>query len=221
MDASNDWNDPLPEGYAPEGEVRLCVRVDLSPDGHYADEWLIATTSRLQVVSANGAAPRARLDFPFEEVSEPKLLSLVDGGALEVTREERRVELVRFTSSRTPHLSTACGMLEKWTKQEEMEPPEEELKRCPKCGFPLEKGSRVCPSCSPKTRSLRRLLGLPAPALAEGGRALPHQHRGHGPLAGAAAPAEAPDGRRTPSPRGGGPPPRRPASGCSGCWYWC
>lgn len=160
--ADTDWNDELPEGFAPDGDVRLSVRADLLPDGQFGSEWLLVTADQLQVIS-DGEMPRARLSLPLAEVKEPKVQTLVDGGSAEVMRDEERVELVRFTSSRAARFATAVGILEKWLKDEEAELPEEEQRRCPKCGFPLEKGSRVCPVCTPKTRSLRRLVSYLRP----------------------------------------------------------
>lgn len=163
MDHDTEWNDPLPEGFTPVGEPRLVVKADLLPDGAYGSEWLVVTADQLQVVSADGATPHVRLAVPLKDVTEPKVEQLVDGGAFEAMHGEDRLELVRFTSSRSGRFATASGILGKWLKEEEAELPEEELRRCPKCGFPLEKGSRVCPACSPKTRSLRRLVGYLRP----------------------------------------------------------
>lgn len=160
---STDWSDSLPAGFNPEGEVRLCVRADLLPEGVYGHEWLVVTDSDLYVVSENGSGPQPRLMLRICEVREPKLQTLVDGGALEVIQDGDRVELVRFTGARSGRFATAVGILEKWLKEEEAELPEEEVRRCPKCGFPLEKGSRVCPACSPKSRSLRRLVSYLRP----------------------------------------------------------
>lgn len=165
MGTATEWNDPLPEGFLPQGELRLCVKADLSPEGCFGQEWLVVTESRLYVVREAEGKTEARLDIPLTDVKEPRVEMLVDGGALEITRNDKRLELLRFTASRSPRFSTAAGMLAKWLKDEEVHFPADEVRRCPSCGFPLEKGSRVCPACSPKSRSLRRLVGYMRPHL--------------------------------------------------------
>ncbi|MGE5531123.1 MAG: ABC transporter transmembrane domain-containing protein, partial [Bacteroidota bacterium] len=167
MDTATEWNDPLPAGFAPEGDVRLCVKADLSPEGLFANEWLVVTGTHLYVVCQKDNTPDIRLELPLAEIKEPRVETLVDGGAFEITRDGDRLELLRFTSSRSPRLNTAAAVLGKWLKDEEAVLPDEEVRRCANCGFPLEKGSRVCPACSPKTRSLRRLIGYMRPHLSK------------------------------------------------------
>ncbi len=163
MADEKEWNDPLPEGFVPEGELRLCVKADLLPDGSYGAEWLVVTDSQVYVVANGDLQPVTRLQFPFAEIAEPRVELLVDGGAFEIKHADKRHELLRFTAARSPRFMTAAQTLEKWLKQEEARLPEEELRRCPRCGFPLDRGSRVCPSCTPRSRSLRRLISYLRP----------------------------------------------------------
>lgn len=157
------WNEALPEGLKVEGPVKLAVEADLLPDGAFGRELLVVTAQEVRVVALGGAAPAVRLELPLSELKEPKAESFFGGGALEVSHNGARVELVRFTAARFPRFAAAAKMLEKWLKGEEAEPPHEELKRCPTCGLPFDKGTQVCPVCVPKTRSLRRLLAYLRP----------------------------------------------------------
>ncbi|NPV46158.1 MAG: ATP-binding cassette domain-containing protein [Armatimonadetes bacterium] len=163
MADEKEWNDALPEGFVPEGELRLCVKADLLPDGSYGAEWLVVTDSQVYVVANGDLQPVTRLQFPFAEIAEPRVELLVDGGAFEIKHADKRHELLRFTAARSPRFMTAAQTLEKWLKEEEARLPEEELRRCPSCGFPLDRGSRVCPSCTPRSRSLRRLISYLRP----------------------------------------------------------
>jgi ATP-binding cassette subfamily B protein len=151
-------NTTLPEGIQLEEPIRLCAGADLHPDGSLGDEWLIVTAANLLVFSRNGAGVEQRVNLPLAELSEPKVENLVGGGAFAVTRDGKPFELLRFTNRRAPDFATAAGVLGKWLKGEEAELPEEESQRCPKCGLPLEKGTKVCPFCLPRSRTLKRLV---------------------------------------------------------------
>lgn len=153
----------LPEGLSISEPVRLCLEADLRPDGTFGREWLVATDNRVRVYAENGAVVEPRLDLPLKDLSEPKTENLIGGGALRVERDGVRLELVRYTNAKAPSFASAAGLLDKWLKGEEGEAPEEERKRCPKCGMPLERGSAVCPLCLPRHRTLGRLVAYLRP----------------------------------------------------------
>ncbi len=159
------WHEPLPEGLSVEGPVRLSVEADLRPDGSFGKELLVVTADKVRVVALDGATPSVRLELPFGELKEPKAESYFGGGALEVSHNGARVELVRYTAARFPRFATAAKVLEKWLKGEKAELPPDDARRCPTCGLPLEKGTKVCPVCVSAARSLRRLLAYLRPYL--------------------------------------------------------
>jgi len=157
------WNETLPEGIDLGEEIRLCAEADLRPDGRFGREWLAVGETALWVVSEDGAQPHVRLELSLAETAEPKAQTFVDGGTLEVSRNGERVELVRYTTSRVARFATAAQVLGKWLEGEEAELPDEEERRCPVCGLPLAEGTRVCPACLPRARTLRRLIGYLGP----------------------------------------------------------
>ncbi|HEY3418272.1 MAG TPA: ABC transporter transmembrane domain-containing protein, partial [Armatimonadota bacterium] len=148
----------LPEGLIVEEPVRLCLESNLLPDGSYGISWLIVTPTSLLVFARNDGRFVARHQLDISKVSDPKVVNLLGGSALEVTYQEKPLELVRFTPGRAGRFGTVALVLGKWLKNEEGELPDEEQTHCPKCGFPLEKGTLVCPLCLPKSRTLLRLL---------------------------------------------------------------
>ena len=152
------WSEPLPEGLGLRGPVRLSVEADLRPDGTFGKELVVVTESHVHVVACEDGRGTVRLELPLAEVSEPKAQTFVGGGALEVTRGDEVVELVRYTSARGARFAAAAKLMEKLLKGEEIELPEDEGNLCPKCGMPLDKGTRVCNFCAPKARALRRLI---------------------------------------------------------------
>ncbi|MBM4040145.1 MAG: ABC transporter ATP-binding protein [Planctomycetes bacterium] len=159
------WNDPVPKELGIEGQVRLSVEADLLPDGSFGKELLVVTADKLRVVALDGAAPAVRLEMPLADLKEPKAESFFGGGALEASHDGARIELIRFTAARFPRFATAAKVLEKWLKGEKAELPPDDAQRCPTCGLPLDKGTKVCPVCASAARSLRRLLAYLRPYL--------------------------------------------------------
>jgi len=157
------YQETLPQGITLDEPVRLSVEADLLPDGTFGRELLVVTEAKLRVVTEDGAGARVRLEVPLAGLKEPKAESVVGGGVLEVSQDSLRIELVRYSSARIPRFTTAAKLLEKWLKGEEAKIPPVEEQRCPRCGLPLEKGTKVCPACLPKTRTLRKLVGYLGP----------------------------------------------------------
>ncbi len=152
------WQDALPDGTQLDEPVRLSVQADLRPDGSFGREWLVVTQDHLLVLADSNGMVETRLTLPLAEIEEPKAEILIGGGAFEVSSGGTRLELVRYTASRCAKFATVAAMLGKWLKGEEAEIPEDEDTRCPRCGLPLEKGTKVCPACLPKSRTILRLV---------------------------------------------------------------
>ena len=157
------YQETLPQGITLDEPVRLSVEADLLPDGTFGRELLVVTDAKLRVLTEDGAGAHVRLEMPLAGLKEPKAESVVGGGVLEVSQDSLRIELVRYSSARIPRFTTAAKLLEKWLKGEEAKIPPVEEQRCPRCGLPLEKGTKVCPACLPKTRTLRKLVGYLGP----------------------------------------------------------
>jgi len=157
------WKEPLPEGFQIEEPVRICLLADLHPDGSFGKEWLVVTEKQIYVLAQNGAGVETRWQLPLEEISEPKVQNLIGGGTLEVARDGGRLALITYSNARAARFAAAAQMLEKWLKGEEAEIPEEEEKRCPRCGLPLEPGTKVCPACLPKGQTALRLAAYLKP----------------------------------------------------------
>ena len=143
--------------------ARLCLEADLRQDGTYGAEWLVVTNDRLLVVAKDGDAVRTLHDLPLAELKEPKALGFSGGGAFEVTRNDQRIEVIRYTSARMPRFSNAAGKIGKWLKGEEPHPEEEDDRTCPTCGLPREQGTKVCRYCAHKMKTLWRLFGYLGP----------------------------------------------------------
>ncbi|RKY60310.1 MAG: ABC transporter ATP-binding protein [Candidatus Latescibacterota bacterium] len=158
MGRAEGFPDPLPEGVKFSEQVRLCLEADLLPDGSFGRQWLVVAGDQVTILREDG-----RTTFPLRELKEPKAEPVVGGGILTAKHNGRPVELVHYTNSRSGKFSEAAKLLEKWSRGEEAEWEGKEEERCPKCGFPLEPGTKVCPVCTPKRRTLVRLAGYLKP----------------------------------------------------------
>ena len=157
------YHEPLPEGALLDEPVRICVKTDLLPDGSIGSEWLVVTESKLCVFAESDGTSRVRWESALADLGELKAETFVGGGALEALRDGAREEVVRYTNARASQFATVAQLIGKWSEGEDAEVPEEEQDSCPKCGLPLEKGSRICPLCVPKSRALWRLVGYLKP----------------------------------------------------------
>lgn len=156
----------LPEGIRITGEdARVCVEGDLLPDGSFGVEWLVITDTAVRVYTRTTAGLKERLHFPIAEISEPKTESAFGGGVVTVKHADKPVELIWYSNGRASAFATAISLLEKWVKQEDAPIPEAEARRCPRCHFPLEVGTKVCPACMPRGKALKRLLAYLRPHL--------------------------------------------------------
>jgi len=61
-----------------------------------------------------GGELQPRIELPLAELSEPKAHPLVNGGALEVSRNGPRIGLLRYTNPRASRFATVAGALTKW-----------------------------------------------------------------------------------------------------------
>jgi ATP-binding cassette subfamily B protein len=153
----------LPEELARDGAVVLSVATDVLPDGALGCEWVCVTTETLTVHTQTADGWRERLALPLAELSAPCSRTLLGGAALEVTRDEQPVEVARLSNACLPAVSTFVGLLEKQIKGEEYIIPDEEHRHCPTCGLPLEGGTKVCPACLPRGRTLKRIFAYLKP----------------------------------------------------------
>ncbi len=157
------WHEKLPDSAHFDEPVRLCVQADLHPDGSFGREWLAVTDTRVLVFGEDGAGCERRWDIPLAELADLKVENLIGGGVLEAKRDGERLELVRFTAAKVGRFATVAALVGKWSKGEGAEIPPDEEKQCPRCGLPLEQGTKVCPACLPRSRTMRRLIAYLLP----------------------------------------------------------
>lgn len=157
------------------GKILVAVKTDLSSDGAFNEEWLIATHECLQVFrteesSTNGRQPTSRFSASIAQLKSPRIESLIGGGALLANVDGKTVELVRFSNSRervfrrvSKYLNDLIAYHEPLTDGAEkkaepvLDEGTDEQQYCSRCGLLLPEGSGACPACVNKTRVVARL----------------------------------------------------------------
>jgi len=142
-------------GLPPEA-VRLSVSADLSNDGRFVESWLVVSNDKLLVLSDSGMKA-----FDLRRLNKFKSTEYSGCGFLTAEEDGARVELIRYTHSRSHVFSLVAGTLDKLAKGEKVEIPAEELRKCPKCGGEYAGGN--CPRCRGKRRIFFRLLRYARP----------------------------------------------------------
>lgn len=144
------------------GEVKLSLATDL-PEEKDTKEWLIITEKQLAVVKEGKEGEEIKRLIPLEEIEDVRSIPLVGCGVLEVKVKGEWVRLIRYSNVLAPQFALAGRDISLLKEGKKEMPPEEEERRCPKCGLPLPPGSKVCPRCLPKGQVLRRLLAYAKP----------------------------------------------------------
>lgn len=146
-------------------EIDLAVESDLAPDGQMGSQWLITTKERVYVVSPDHGKPGILRQIEIKDLVGAKAEALVGNGALIANVKGEFVPVIRYTNAMSKEFGHVARRLEALAKGEEPPKPTEEdrTRRCPKCSFPLETGSDVCPNCVNKARAIKRLMGYVQP----------------------------------------------------------
>jgi len=147
---------------------------DIKPSGQFGESWAFLTNRRLFVLSPNGRADRADLEFemPLQQIEEAQLRDYVGAGALVVRTRERSYEVARFSRSSHHEASDFCHCLNEAVKERKAScgegdvlprPPRKVEHRCPKCGRALRHRGEVCPYCIDRRRVFWRLFSYLLP----------------------------------------------------------
>lgn len=154
--------EPLPETLKETfngREPKLAMSTDLKRDGQFGEQWLIVSDGKVQVFDLDEGRPKLDSELPLAQIAEVYAEPLIGGGALMVKRTDGSVEeLIRYTNTHARKFAQVAKALNSLVKDEELPPYEEDTRRCPRCGFPLEHGTNVCPICTPKTKTALRLF---------------------------------------------------------------
>lgn len=146
-------------------EIALSVESDLGPDGTMGAQWLVSTKEKVYVISPDSGKVGVLKDIDVKDIVGVKAEALVGNGCLIANVNGDYVPVIRYSNAMSKEFGHAARRLEALAKGEEAPKPSEDdrTRRCPKCAFPLETGSQVCPNCVNRGRAMRRLLGYVQP----------------------------------------------------------
>jgi len=146
-------------------EIALSVESDLAPDGTMGAQWLVSTKEKVYVISPDSGKIGILKDIDVKDIVGVKAEALVGNGCLIANVKGDYVPVIRYSNAMAKEFGHAARRLEALAKGEEPPKPTEDdvTRRCPKCAFPLETGSQVCPNCVNRARAMRRLLGYVQP----------------------------------------------------------
>lgn len=140
--------------------IDLTVQSDLSPDGTVGKQWLVLTSDRVLVFCENGADPHLLRSEPISDILEVQPEPMVGNGCLLANVRGEHIPLIRYSNALSREFGYAARRLQARTKGED--PPEmsddDQTRRCPRCSFPLEIGSKTCPNCVNRAQALKRLV---------------------------------------------------------------
>jgi len=147
---------------------------DIKPSGQFGESWAFLTNRRLFVLSPNGRAGRADLEFemPLQEIEEAQLRDYVGAGALVVRGRERSHEVARFSRSSHHEASDFCHCLNQAVKERKAgsgegaalpHAPRKLEHRCSKCGRALRHRGEACPYCIDRRQVFWRLFSYLLP----------------------------------------------------------
>jgi ATP-binding cassette, subfamily B, bacterial len=146
-------------------EIRIAIFSDIDSDGHFGNQWLIATDDEVMIFSPNGEEALLKKKLSLKEISKVETQSLIGCSSLEATTSNGElIELMRYSNIHSTKFSATTRWLDQMAKGEKpSEITEEGPSRCSKCGLVLAEGSKVCPRCVQKGKILLRLINYIKP----------------------------------------------------------
>ncbi|MCS7224265.1 MAG: ABC transporter ATP-binding protein/permease [Armatimonadetes bacterium] len=144
--------------------VQMAMEADLTPEGSFGSRWLIAQNGSVSVYSVDGDRVFLERTIALSDVKEIIAEPLIGGGAILVRKKDGTTdELIRYSNANAKKFGQAVKGLNDLLKGEPLAPWTAEREKCARCGFPLPFGSKVCPVCTPRGKTILRLLGYLKP----------------------------------------------------------
>ncbi len=154
--------EPLPEALQATlngHEPQVALATDVRRDGTFGEQWLIVSDGKLQVFEVHNGTSQLAEEMSLTDIVEVIAEPLVGGGALLAKDKDGNLsELLRYSNTHARKFNHAARAINSLIKGEPLPPYEEDTRRCPQCGLPLEFGTKVCPFCTPKTKTVLRLI---------------------------------------------------------------
>jgi len=139
-------------------QVLMQVSTDMADREAFEERWLVVTDQQLVFLQEEGVD--GTIHVPLESVREARIEALVGGGRLEVDcvgGEPSRH--LYYSNSLTPKFAEVAEGITRLARGETVElPTEVERSRCAKCNRILPEKGGICPACTKKLNTLKRLV---------------------------------------------------------------
>lgn len=153
-----------PSLLVPESEeTRFITQGDLTSFGRLGSSSLVVTDRRVYRFDRTLRGEKAVTTFGLEEISNPRIETLVDASALVADYRGRSVELLRVTAKMALQLAGAEKRLKAVLEGGPIPEVGDDTRVCNKCGRPLPEDSNVCQGCTSKGKTLLRLFAYTRP----------------------------------------------------------
>ena len=145
-----------------EEEVLIQVATDMAGRECFSERWLVVTQRQLVFLHANGADGVVQL--PMDTVQAARIEALVGGGRLEVERKQGPPACLYYSNSLAPKFAEVAEGINQLSQGKQLIlPTEVERSRCAQCSRMLPEKDGICPACTRKWDTLRRLIGYMLP----------------------------------------------------------
>ncbi len=183
QDDSENLIEPIPENIRPHldpvigagEEIKISLSTDMTLDGSYGTDWLVATDQQLIALNFNGQESPDITQISLGEIEAVEAQNLFGNNILKLRLTDRGVEVARYTKSLTRKFARASPKIRELIRQSKPESSEQEdqdhygpreekrAQRCEQCGRPIPHWAGVCPHCIEKRRLIFRLLNYALP----------------------------------------------------------
>ena len=148
-------------------DLRLAVKSDLAPDGHFGEQWLLIDRRHLMVFDRPNGRAYLRHFYPLDEIQDAKVERCVGNGLMQITVDEQPQVLLHYSNELTDRFGRVSHYLHERALSGPDTPvphPDADGHRCLSCGRHLvDTSSKVCPNCIQRGKLMKRLAELARP----------------------------------------------------------
>ena len=157
-------------------EVKLSLSTDMTLEGNYGTDWLVATEQRIIALNFNGKASPDITEVSLQDIETIEARELFGNNILKLRLADRGLDIARYSKSLTQKFGQASPELKELIQackpdvdgesdESHHHGPKEDKKgqRCDNCGRPIPHWAGVCPHCIEKRKLLFRLLSYALP----------------------------------------------------------
>lgn len=138
-------------------DILYCVPVDLNERGSYVDGYMVITKKRVFIICEG----EIWNSFLISDYTEYLSVDLVASGRLECKKDDKDVCIVNYSMEHVPRFAYVQRILNELSVYETTNVESfEEHTKCPECGRAFLRRTNICPHCTSKAGSMRKILGV-------------------------------------------------------------